>query len=125
MKSSLELMLRVEPIYGWGWFSGDVPTAVEAPPEFDLSVRVITPDETRVFRAAIGRVAVEGHPLNGMWIFLSPRHFVDDGLCNLSVFHNEPAIPNLKSPGQELTTPMPPSDVSGFASVAVISADKK
>jgi hypothetical protein len=96
------MRLRVKPIYGWGWY-GPGDDIFEVPPPFELDADA--QGDAVSFREALGQVTIQGHPLHGMWIFLSQRHVTADGHFNLSAYSQKPEAP---------TTP---SKISGFAIV--------
>jgi hypothetical protein len=103
--------LIVNPFNGWGWF--DDTNAVDVPPKFELDAEIVEPGEP--FRAVLGKLPKDGHPLEGMWILLSQRHSPYDGDCNLRAFIERPTIGSM-------TEPIPTKcAVSCFASVTVIS----
>jgi len=83
MESS-RVKLRVTPIYGWGWQAAG-GAFMEVPSEFEMDAEEF---QAKVFK---GQVSTPGHPLDGMWVFLSQRHVENDGHYNLRADDKEPA----------------------------------
>jgi hypothetical protein len=71
------------PIYGWGWRAG-TDNFMEVPAEFEMDAEQ---PQAKFFK---GLVSAPGHPLDGMWVFLSQRHVENDGYYNLRACDNEP-----------------------------------
>ncbi len=85
---SPERQLRVEPIYGWGWFQGE--TLLDVPPPCQVVAAV---EEGPSF-LAVGQVMEPSHFLDGLWIRLSQRHRDWDGCCDLEAFRAKPTAPS-------------------------------
>lgn len=95
-----ERRLRVEPMYGWGWFEGE--TLLDVPPPFKVTATV----EDGVSFLATMQLLEASHPLNGYWIILSQRHRDWDGACNLAAYRDRPSEPSERC------------QISGYAMVA-------
>jgi hypothetical protein len=95
--------LHVKPIYGYGWRKPD-NSLFEVPPPFDLEAL----DSGDLETLAIAQVAVEDHPLSGLWLLFSPRRLPHDGEFNVAVYRQRP-----KGSFAE------PSEVSGFAHIEI------
>jgi hypothetical protein len=104
------MKLAIKPIYGWGWSGPEGPPALDVPEPFDLDAPIVK--QGTPFEIALGHVQVTGHPLDGLWIWLSPRHTPFDGFCNLQAFDKRP---------EPLERPEEVSVISGFAKVDVTS----
>jgi hypothetical protein len=87
------MKLRVEPIYGWGWFDGEI--MMEVPMQFDLEVEFIEAGAS--FASALGHFNQSNHPLSGLWLLLAQRHTPHDGDCNLSAFNQKPNFPQISA----------------------------
>jgi hypothetical protein len=104
------MRLRVEPIYGWGWFYRREKESLSPPPEFVMEAEVAL--NGAPFRVARGRVSIAGHLLDGLWILLTSRHEPYDGHCNLQAFMDKPILSEY---------PPQPPQFSGYAIVSEIS----
>ncbi len=95
-----ERRLRVDPIYGWGWFEGEM--LLDVPSPFEVMATV----EDGVSFLATMQLLEASHPLNGYWIILSQRHTEWDGTCYLAAHRGRP------------TGPSDRAQISGYAMVA-------
>jgi hypothetical protein len=108
------LKIRVEPVYGWGWFRGPGTAAIDVPSAFDMDIEIVTPDPIFPFRAALGQCTSHGHLLDGMWIVLNVRS--TDGACNLRAFNTRPKLPHLNlDDGGKWSEFDPAAELTGFA----------
>src|SRR5687767_11469966 len=97
-------LLRVDPFFGDGWSTGDVPEP------FEIRVQRFFKEKGE-WRGGVGRVETRGHRFAGLFLIFSVRHvgtfnFVDKvGSYTLFLCSNDPV-------GHERDWPLP--DAIGF-----------
>jgi hypothetical protein len=104
------MKLCVKPFYGWGWRG--LNGSLDVPLQFDLEIEETLPSKQHVFQVAIGRVTLQGHPLEGLWVTLTPRHTKPDDMYNLAAFSERPDLSGID---------WQQAEIAGFAEAFQIS----
>ncbi|MDB5441223.1 MAG: hypothetical protein JWM33_3650 [Caulobacteraceae bacterium] len=83
-------LLSVEPVYGRGWRTG-YGERMLPPKPFDLPAEL---DEIAQGGEITYLVRQTNHLLDGLWVCLSRRDEVWNGMCNMVVFRDKPLSMN-------------------------------
>lgn len=95
-------LLAVEPVHGRGW-RNNYDERMLPPKPFELTASL---DEIAEGRVVSGLVRQHNHLLDGLWVCLSRRDEVWNGMCKVAVFRDKPH--HITDPGALFT---------GYASV--------
>lgn len=69
----LNKVVRVVPIYGYGWSRVDRGESMEVPDEFLMQIVRFTESNGERF-GGVGRIESLTHEMNGLWVFFQVRH---------------------------------------------------